>query len=115
MNCLNCGTSLKDRARFCTKCGTATAPHKSNDDTTEILRPVATAYKQWEYHWELRTLKSALGGKIEWDKNILDRLTMLGEQGWELVAVVPRSGMSGESYAGFTTEEMWVFKRPKQG
>lgn len=47
------------------------------------------------------------------------RLEELGEQGWELVAVVPYSsvlgageGLQTRDYAGYTTTERWVFKRP---
>lgn len=44
-------------------------------------------------------------------------LRSLGDEGWELVAISPRSGFLGRvgdrDYAGFTSEEHWVFKRPK--
>jgi len=39
----------------------------------------------------------------------------LGEEGWELIAAVPRSSViigTGLG-AGFTSDELWVFKRPK--
>ena len=42
-----------------------------------------------------------------------DNLSKLGEEGWELVAIVPASSYAGPSTAGFTTDETWVFKRPK--
>ena len=56
--------------------------------------------------------------------NITAKLTQLGEQGWELVSVTPRSSLLGgyessdeggvsADYAGFTTDETWVFKRLK--
>lgn len=48
-------------------------------------------------------------------------LTWYGSQGWELVTVSGRSGVLGgdtamrnSDFAGFTDEEVWVFKRPKQ-
>ena len=53
-------------------------------------------------------------------ENIGETLTQLGEEGWELVSVVPRSTFLGgtgattsHDYAGFTNEELWIFKRPK--
>lgn len=75
------------------------------------------------------------GNKLPGESNILQKSKELGEQGWELVSVTPRSGLTGgrseiygftanivgggktegssTDYAGFTSEEMWVFKRPK--
>jgi hypothetical protein len=58
----------------------------------------------------------------EWNINILVELTNLGDEGWELVAVVPRSDSLGgnfkdsytRDYAGFTTSELWVFKRRQE-
>jgi len=62
---------------------------------------------------------------------LIERAKQLGEEGWELVAVVPFSSVLGgthieeehsrrpvavsfsQDYAGFTTEEKWVFKRPR--
>jgi hypothetical protein len=43
-----------------------------------------------------------------------DKLAQLGNQGWELVAVMPRSSAIMSNYAGATTEDEWLFKRPKQ-
>jgi len=49
-------------------------------------------------------------------------LETLGNEGWELVSVSPRSSYAGgttvqvnqtDDYAGFTDTELWVFKRPK--
>ncbi len=40
----------------------------------------------------------------------------LGEEGWELVSVTPRSStvsLHGTQTAGVTTDELWVFKRAK--
>jgi hypothetical protein len=61
---------------------------------------------------------------VAWNIDIGKKLAELGEQGWELVTVTPRSSYLGgkEScvggialdYAGFTSEELWVFKRQKQ-
>jgi len=70
--------------------------------------------------------------KIDLDFTVF--INRLGEQGWELVSVSPRSSyLGGEStfygnklafvvsrttnkstdYAGFTDAEIWAFKRPK--
>jgi len=59
-----------------------------------------------------------------WNVDITKNLVELGDQGWELVAVTPRSSYlggldtsysgRGDDYAGFTSDELWVFKRPKQ-
>jgi hypothetical protein len=72
--------------------------------------------KKWEYKYELRK-RDAVARK--WDNDIASKLNGLGAEGWELVGISPRSGdmNSGElctnhySTAGFTTEELWVFKR----
>jgi len=57
----------------------------------------------------------------EWNLKITTKLEELGEQGWELVTVISRSSYLGshtysgtDDYAGFTSDEVWVFKRPKQ-
>jgi hypothetical protein len=61
----------------------------------------------------------------DWSVDIVKKLVELGDEGWELVAVTARSSYLGgdhssrESvnisydYAGFTSDEVWVFKRPK--
>lgn len=45
-----------------------------------------------------------------------------GEEGWELVIVIPRSSFSGQfgpgskmtgDFAGFSTKELYMFKRKK--
>jgi hypothetical protein len=73
----------------------------------------------WEYtsfsRW--RGFKGSLSGRHEatdWDHSITSEMIQLGKEGWELVAVVPRSGIAGEDSSGFTSEELWVFKRPAQ-
>lgn len=53
-----------------------------------------------------------------WEERWDEFLNMLGAQGWELVTVETRSsyaGLHGEvsDYAGLTTEDMWIFKRPQ--
>jgi hypothetical protein len=47
-----------------------------------------------------------------WDTNVVQSLPQWGDEGWELVTVIARSDLSGDSTAGFTTAELWVFKRP---
>jgi len=52
--------------------------------------------------------------------DIQRKLTELGCQGWELVSVMSRSDMASctdgtfgaHDLAGFTSSELWVFKRP---
>ena len=80
--------------------------------------------QEWEYKTVLRTrgwkgsqYKPYRGDK--WNVNIQDTLNELGPLGWELVSVSSRCGVLGTDtdyadYAGFTDEELWVFKRPKQ-
>ena len=75
------------------------------------------------------------GKRLPTPVNIEGKLKELGEQGWELIAVEPRSNIIGgvsrtygftaniigggktegysTDYAGFTNEDLWVFKRPK--
>lgn len=70
-------------------------------------------------NWE-STITTAAGSKKIDARDFFDYTNRLGEDGWELVAISPRSGMLGGEvanisldYAGFTSEEMWVFKRPR--
>jgi hypothetical protein len=104
--------------------------------------------QKWEYMYinRQRWLKerpkdSAVHSATEWEnqimpggtwpyKNINEAIGILGESGWELVAITSRSGIAGgmheiktggatsvaltADYAGFTTSEAWVFKRPKE-
>ena len=72
---------------------------------------------KWEYKiiFRKREVDIKLIGNNEasaWNQDIQAMLPQLGIDGWELVAVTPRSGMPTESYSGFTNEELWVFKRP---
>lgn len=70
-------------------------------------------HQKWEYRYEHRQRKTGLGGVKAWDKDLPAQLASFGEQGWELVTVIPGSSDWGPSQAGITTEELWVFKRPK--
>lgn len=51
-----------------------------------------------------------------WNPSISDMLPQLGEEGWELMAIVPRSRTESSSELGggsvIYEEELWVFKRP---
>jgi hypothetical protein len=99
------------------------------------------AGQKWEYKTILRIRNAKKDGSPryadKWDVKIEEQLPGLGEEGWELIAVSPRSGVLGGvmfpdasytrdalisaiashpysgDYAGFTDEELWVFKRPK--
>ena len=72
--------------------------------------------QRWDYKTLYRTrgAKGVLGGfrAEDWSQDISAMLPQLGTDGWELVAVVPRSATGGETWAGLTDEEVWVFKRP---
>ena len=76
--------------------------------------------QKWEYKTIQRKRKTTgaasanePGYATSWDSIVESQLNSLGEEGWQLVTVQPRSGMSGYHYAGFDSEELWVFKRPK--
>lgn len=62
----------------------------------------ATAWNSWSEDDKALPTPVDMGGKLH----------ELGAQGWELVAVAPRASISGQ-YSGSTTENEWVFKRPK--
>ena len=64
--------------------------------------------QKWEYKTIRRMREWPDVGlyAMEWDSNISELLPALGEEGWELVTVVPRSSQRGESYAGTTNEVM---------
>lgn len=69
--------------------------------------------QKWEYKIILRQRHTGLFSNWEWDNDIEAILPELGEEGWELVSVVPESSAWGENNSGVTTEEKWVFKRPR--
>lgn len=81
--------------------------------------------QRWEYKflYRERSLKSDsyFGSTVvvmeaaKWNPRDLEsQVKKLGEEGWELISVVPRSSFGGPDEAGFTTDETWVFKRPKR-
>jgi hypothetical protein len=85
--------------------------------------------QKWEYMTILRTRgwdsdkenpKGSWMVGTNWDVDIKMKLEELGEQGWELISVIPRSSYLGtrsytgsDDFAGFTSDELWVFKRQK--
>jgi hypothetical protein len=67
----------------------------------------------WEYK-VLHRVRQIRAAKVSgWDEPIVAQLPALGEEGWELVTVITRASEPGSISAGVTTDEMWVFKRPK--
>ena len=88
--------------------------------------------QKWEYRslirwrgWKPYGHKSMIYDEFLWlaDKwapeDFSEKLTEWGNDGWELVAISPRSSHLGKTevntdaqVAGFTNEELWVFKRP---
>jgi hypothetical protein len=67
----------------------------------------------WEYKVMHRQRQVRGGAVGSWDSNVIQQLPDLGAAGWELVAVVPRSSEGSPANAGVTTDELWIFKRPK--
>lgn len=67
----------------------------------------------WEYKVLHRTRGVQAGGVGKWDSNVVGQLPDLGDQGWELVSVVPRSSTPGSASGGVVSDELWIFKRPK--
>ena len=68
--------------------------------------------------WEYATVRRTRGNNARtpglWSiEPIEPTLNALGEDGWELVGLSCESGQPGAGGAGYTTEEVWVFKRPK--
>ena len=72
--------------------------------------------QRWEYKVFHRQRTVAMGEVTSgWDENVVGMLPELGDEGWELVTVLPRSSSGGAPNAGVTTDELWIFKRPKAG
>ena len=69
--------------------------------------------QKWEYKIITCTRRAGLFSDFKWDKDMESMLTELGEDGWELINVIPESSDWGENISGTTTEEKWIFKRPK--
>ncbi len=84
--------------------------------------------QRWEYKLVVRAREFERHDEhkyapTQWTVDIAKTAEELGNDGWELVAVTPRSDLlrahSGATsntpveMAGFTSTELWVFKRPK--
>lgn len=69
--------------------------------------------QRWEYKVVICRREVGFFSDFKWDVDIETMLPELGEEGWELVNVVPESTEWGENNTGLTTEEKWVFKRAK--
>ncbi len=67
----------------------------------------------WEYKVVHRVRRVGASGVGGWDEPIMAHLPSFGDEGWELVTVITRASEPGNVSAGVTTDEMWVFKRPK--
>jgi len=73
---------------------------------------------QWEYAWvrRARGIKGSWTGVYPeagpWEPDIQADVRQAGLDGWELVTVVTHSNWAGQG-AGFTSEEVYIFKRPK--
>ena len=52
-------------------------------------------------------------GKDIGKQDLVQKLREFGDAGWELVSAVPLSGGTGDNFAGFTSNVIWTFKRPK--
>ena len=66
--------------------------------------------QKWEYKYLVRERYKDLD-EGKWNVDLSVVLNQLGLDGWELVNVVPRVGVS-QGANPVTTEELWVFKRP---
>ena len=95
------------------------------------LRP-GSAGRAWEYKSIVRTRAFPTGNSVDtavpatdWTlwyedgqpiaapSDPLAKVNQLGGQGWELVAITPRSSLASNWTAGTTSDETWLFKRPK--
>jgi hypothetical protein len=72
---------------------------------------------KWEYKTVLRTRLPFNKIATDWDVDITKQLAELGDQGWELVAIEARCdraySIDGRVEFGATSNDVWVFKRPK--
>ena len=60
--------------------------------------------------WEYKVVRRQRDVGSVWSVDMVDVLPGLGDEGWELVAVEPRSDTT--DFAGITTSDLWIFKRP---
>ncbi|RYZ78060.1 MAG: hypothetical protein EOP06_29745 [Proteobacteria bacterium] len=69
--------------------------------------------QKWEYGTLRRTRTTYAHKASPWSiEPIEPTLTIWGQEGWELVCMTSEAGQTSAAGAGFTSEEVWVFKRP---
>lgn len=90
---------------------------------------VSPERKGWEYTFLSQTrgikgsvtaaLEAVLSGEnapyagaMQWEPDLTEKVQELGKDNWDLHMVVPYSSIAGAQGAGFTTDLLWVFKRP---
>jgi len=92
----------------------------------------STARQAWEYKSIVRTRAFPTGNSVEtavaateWNTwyedgqpiaapaDPLAKVNQLGGDGWELISITPRSSLASDWTAGTTSDETWLFKRPK--
>lgn len=71
--------------------------------------------QKWEYLLKIQArgytgILTGGGKPTKWEGDV--NLEQLGQEGWELIAVVPISSFHSEKDNGFTTELYYYFKRP---
>jgi len=67
--------------------------------------------QKWEYQTVGMSRKRGWTKMTEWEPRI--DLTKLGDDGWELISVVPIADDQGDS-SGMTHQLFFYFKRPKE-
>lgn len=90
------------------------------EDKPDEASPEQKEFKgqKWDYKFLARGrgIKGSWTGTYPeatpWNKEIETEVKKLGEEGWELITILPRSSWAGQG-AGFTSDELWVFKRPQ--
>jgi hypothetical protein len=78
-------------------------------------------YQKWEYKTAIFRYTWTGDGNVAGADCVVDNasapcaglIAQLGGDGWELVSVVPESRKTGPTWAGVTTQQSWVFKRPR--
>lgn len=68
--------------------------------------------QKWEYQIGRSDRGIGLFKVGDWQRNFT--LEEMGQNGWELVAVLPIASISGLGSSGVTTEILYYFKRPLQ-
>lgn len=68
--------------------------------------------QKWEYQIGRSGRNIGFFKVGDWEKSFT--LEEMGQNGWELVAVLPISSISGLGASGVTTEIFYYFKRPIQ-